>query len=139
LPVNVAVDRFTGNNTATQFTLSQSPTNSNAVIVTVSGVTIDPALYSISGNILTFTDPPPITIANAIIVRHLGTVAALADGSIATVKVADRAITLAKIANGTPGKFLKFNASTGIIEETDVIATVADNSISTAKIINKNV
>lgn len=139
LSVSIVVDRFTGNGTATQFTLSQSPANSNAVIVTVSGVTIDPALYSIAGAVLTFTDPPPVTSTNGIIVRHLGSVAAIADNSIPTAKIADRAITLAKIANGTPGKFLKFNATTGVIEEVDVSATVADNSISTIKLVNNAV
>lgn len=139
LSVSIIVDHFTGNGTATQFTLSQSPANSNAVIATVSGVTIDPALYSIAGAVLTFTDPPPITSANGIIVRHLGAVAAIADNSIPTAKIADRAVTLAKIANGTPGKFLKFNATTGVIEETDVVATVADNSISTIKLVNNAV
>jgi len=139
LSVSIVVDRFTGNNTATQFTLSQSPANSNAVIVTVSGVTIDPSLYSVSGNILTFTATPPTTITNAIIVRHLGAVAAIADSSIVTLKIADRAVTLPKIANGTPGKYLKFNSSTGVIEETDVVATAADNSISTVKLINNAV
>lgn len=139
LPVSIAINRFTGNGTTTQFTLSQTPANANALDITISGISIDPAIYSVSGTTLTFTDAPPVTETNGIVVRHLGTVAALADGSIVTIKVADRAITLAKIANGTPGKFLKFNASTGVIEETDVVATVADNSIGTAKIINKNV
>lgn len=129
LPVSIVINRFTGNGTTTQFTLSQSPANSNALDISISGISIDPAIYSVSGAILTFTDAPPVTETNGIVVRHLGTVAALADGS----------ITLPKIANGTPGKYLKFNATTGVIEETDIVATVADNSIGTAKLVNKNV
>lgn len=139
LPVSIVVNRFTGNGIATQFTLSQSPANSNALDITVSGVSIDPAIYSVSGTTLTFTDPPPVTNTNAIVVRHLGTVAALPDGGVITVKIANKAITLTKMADGTPGKYLKYNSTTGVIEETDVVATVADNSIGTNKIINKNV
>lgn len=139
LPVSIAINRFTGNGTATQFTLSQAPANANALDITISGISIDPAIYSVSGTTLTFTDAPPITETNGIVVRHLGTVAALADNSISTIKLINKAVTLAKIADGTPGKFLKFNATTGVIEEADVVATVADNTIGTAKIINKNV
>ncbi|MCE3232497.1 MAG: hypothetical protein K0R98_754 [Rickettsiaceae bacterium] len=63
----------------------------------------------------------------------------LADGEVITVKIANKAITLAKMADGTPGKYLKYNNITGAIEETDVVANIADNSISTNKLLNKNV
>lgn len=139
LPVGIAINRFTGNASTTQFTLSQAPGNSNAVVVTVSGVTIDPTLYSVSGTILTFTDAPPVTATNGIVARHLGSNATLPDGSIVTAKVQNKAITLPKIANGTAGKYLKFNAITGVLEETDILASAADNSISTNKLINNAV
>jgi hypothetical protein len=140
IPTNIVVDHFTGDGSTTAFTLSQSPANSNALDISVGGMSIDPAIYNVSGTTLTFNDAPPITDTDAIVVRHLGTVAAIADGSIITIKIANGAITLPKMANGTPGKFLKFNDSTGVIEEGDaVVGTVGDNTITTQKIVNKNV
>lgn len=140
IPVDIVVDHFTGDGSTTAFTLSQSPANSNALEISVGGMSIDPAIYNVSGTTLTFNDAPPVTDTNAIVVRHLGTVAAVADGSIVTIKIANGAITLPKMANGTPGKFLKYNDSTGVIEEGDpVVGTVGDNSITTQKIVNKNV
>lgn len=139
LPVGIAINRFTGNGTATQFTLSQAPGNSNALVITVSGVTIDPTLYSVVGTTLTFTDAPPVTITNGIVVRHLGSNATLPDSSVVTAKIQNRVVTLPKIANGTPGKHLKFNSITGVLEETDIPVTAADNSISTNKLANNAV
>lgn len=139
LPVGIAINRFTGNGTATQFTLSQAPGNSNALVVTVSGVTIDPTLYSVVGTTLTFTDAPPVTIANGVVVRHLGSNATLPDSSVVTAKIQNRSVTMPKIANGTPGKHLKFNSITGVLEETDIPVTAADNSISTNKLANNAV
>ncbi|MDA0782424.1 MAG: hypothetical protein O2942_09205 [Proteobacteria bacterium] len=140
LPTSIVVNRFTGDGSTVAFTLSQSPADSNALDITVSGISIDPAIYNVSGTTLTFNDAPPITDANAIVVRHLGTVAAVGDASIITIKLADKAVTLGKMADGTAGKFLKYNDSTGVIEEGDpIVGTVADNSINTLKLINKNV
>ena len=140
LPTSIVVDHFTGDGSTVAFTLSQTPADANALDITVSGISIDPAIYGVAGTTLTFNDAPPVTDADAIVVRHLGTVAAVDDDSIVTVKIANGAITLPKMANGTPGKFLKFNDSTGVIEEGDpTVGTVGDNTISTTKIINKNV
>jgi len=140
LPTSIVVDHFTGDSSTVAFTLSQSPADSNALDISVGGMSIDPAIYGVAGTTLTFNDAPPVTDADAIVVRHLGTVAAVDDNSIITIKIANKAVTLAKIADGTPGKFLKFNDSTGVIEEGDpTVGTVGDNTISTTKIINKNV
>ncbi len=140
IPTNIVVDHFTGDGSTTAFTLSRSPANSNALDISVGGMSIDPAIYNVSGTTLTFNDAPPITDTDAIVVRHLGTVAAIADGSIITIKIANGAITLPKMANGTPGKYLKYNDSTGVLEEVDaVVGAVGDNTITTQKIVNKNV
>lgn len=146
-PVNIVVDHFTGDNSTTVFTLSQAAINANALDIAVSGVSIDPADYNVAGTNLTFTAAPPATGTDEIVVRHLGNIAVLengsvitatiADGAVTTPKVADKAITLQKMADGTPGKFLKYNASTGIIEESDVV--IPNNSISTVKVIDKNI
>jgi len=128
--VTIIVDNFTGDGVTTAFTLSQSAASPESLAVTVSGITIDPAIYNVSGTTLTFNDAPPVTNTDAIFVRHLA--------AEVTIGVpGDNTVTLAKMANGTPGKSLKYNSTTGIIEETDII--IPDNSVSTAKIINKNI
>lgn len=139
-PLTIAVDHFTGNGTATQFTLSQAPGNSNALDLTVSGITIDPAIYSVSGTTLTFNDAPPVTNTNEIVARHLAATATIGvpdDNTVSTIKLINKAITLQKIADGTPGKYLKFNTTTGIIEAADALPI--DNSLTTAKYINKSI
>jgi len=135
--VNIVVDHFTGDNSTTLFTLSQAAADSNTLDIAVSGVSIDPANYTVAGTNLTFLVAPPVTSTDEIVVRHFGNIAILDDDSVTTIKIAANAVTLAKMANGTPGKFLKFNDSTGVIEEAD--AGVSDNSISTIKIIDKNI
>lgn len=128
--VTIVVDRFTGDGSTTAFTLSQTAINSVSLDVTVSGITIDPAIYNVSGTTLTFNDAPPVTSVDEILVRHLA--------AEATIGVpGNNTITLAKLANGTPGKFIGFDNSTGVAEEKDIV--VPDNSVSTTKIINKNV
>ncbi|MDA0782426.1 MAG: hypothetical protein O2942_09215 [Proteobacteria bacterium] len=140
LPTSIVVDHFTGDNSTAAFTLSQSPADANALGISVGGMSIDPAIYNVAGTTLTFNDAPPVTDTNAIVVRHLGTVAAIDDNSILTIKIANKAVTLTKMADGTPGKFLKYNDSTGVIEEGDpTVGTVGDNTISTTKVIDKNI
>ena len=50
---------FTGNNSATAFTLSETPPNANSVLVFVDGILQKSSTnYSISGTTLTFTSAP---------------------------------------------------------------------------------
>lgn len=44
----------------------------------------------------------------------------VADGSITSQKIANKNVTLGKIADGTPGRILKFNDISGVIEEADI-------------------
>ena len=77
-------DAFSGNGTATAFSLSIAPANKNAIIVAVSGVFIGPDMYSLNGSTLLFT-VAPVSGTNNINVRHLGVPAIsflVANGSI---------------------------------------------------------
>ena len=57
----VVSDRFTGTGSQTNFTLTQNTTTSGT-LVTVNGVAQSPDLvYTVSGNVLTFIDPPLTT------------------------------------------------------------------------------
>jgi hypothetical protein len=63
-------DTFSGNGVTTAFNMRIAPANAAAVIIGVSGVLQSPNDYSVVGNILTFSSPPP-TGANNISVRYL--------------------------------------------------------------------
>lgn len=56
-----AIDRFTGNGSLSSFTLSSAPINENATNVFVQGVYQQKDTYSLSGDILTFSEAPPNT------------------------------------------------------------------------------
>jgi hypothetical protein len=72
-PTSVAflTDTFSGNASATTFTLSAAPATTSSIIVAVSGVLQDPSTYSVSGTTLTFSPAPPTGTGN-ISVRFLG-------------------------------------------------------------------
>jgi hypothetical protein len=68
----VVKDQFTGNNSATGFTLSTSVSSADNLNIFISGVyqnSVDSggtANYSVSGTTLTFVTPPPTTATNGI-------------------------------------------------------------------------
>lgn len=63
-------DTLSGNG-GTAFTLSLAPASATSILVAITGVTQDPATYSVSGTTLTFSSAPPSGSGN-ISVRHLG-------------------------------------------------------------------
>lgn len=73
--VPVVVDEFTGDNSQTNFVMSQSEASANNILVTISGVYQAPINnYTVSGYTISFTSPPPAVDAsgnpNKIIVVH---------------------------------------------------------------------
>jgi hypothetical protein len=64
-------DTFSGNASATAFTLSAAPATTSSILVAVSGVLQDPSTYSSVGTTLTFSAAPPSGTGN-ISVRFLG-------------------------------------------------------------------
>lgn len=73
--VALVVDEFTGDNATVDFTMSQSESSANSILVTISGVYQAPTNnYTVSGTTLTFTSAPPAVDAsgnpNKIIVVH---------------------------------------------------------------------
>ena len=73
--VTIVVDEFTGDNSQVNFTMSQSESSANNILVTISGIYQAPTNnYTVSGYTLTFTSPPPAVDAsgnpNKIIVVH---------------------------------------------------------------------
>jgi len=95
-------DTFTGDASDTTFTLTQA-SSTNAVFVRIHGVVQRNGVdFSVSGTTLTFTTAPPAA-TNNVVVQYFTA------GSIQTV--ADNAITLAKLAGGTDGNIISFDAS----------------------------
>ncbi len=57
--LDVIVDKFTGNGSTTQYSLSQIPTDEDKTIVIIEGVAQLKSSYSISGNVVTFSTAVP--------------------------------------------------------------------------------
>jgi hypothetical protein len=97
--------------TGTSFTLSQAVTNSVDIDLYIDNVKQDPTTYSVSGTALTTsTIASPSTMYCIFNGRTIETVNP-PDGSVGTAKVTDDAITLAKLAPGTDGNIISYDAS----------------------------
>jgi hypothetical protein len=97
--------------TGTSFTLSQAVTNSVDIDLYIDNVKQDPTTYSVSGTALTTsTIASPSTMYCIFNGRTTETVNP-PDGSVGTAKVTDDAITLAKLAPGTDGNIISYDAS----------------------------
>jgi hypothetical protein len=71
--VSIVVDEFTGDNLQTNFTMSQSESDPNSIVVQIGGVYQQPITnYTVSGTTITFTSPPPApgVNPNKIVVIH---------------------------------------------------------------------
>tara|TARA_Y100000310_G_scaffold89298_1_gene86411 strand:- start:143 stop:631 length:489 start_codon:yes stop_codon:yes gene_type:complete len=102
---NVVVDEFTSTGGST-YTLSSQPTNNNTVEVVVGGLTQTSSAYSFSGDVLTLAG---VASGTKIIVRQHGEkllIPTPGDATVTTTKIADDAVTAAKIADGTIGPSL---------------------------------
>ena len=104
-PVTITPQAFSGNGSTTAFTLSAAPAFPAALDVYIGGVhqelTTD---YTVSGTTLTFVSAPPSGTDNVrvkILTAYAGGVTN--DGSVTTLKLADDAVTAAKIAAGAVG------------------------------------
>ena len=105
-------DTFTGDGSETAFTLTQASTT-NSVFVRIHGVMQRNGTdFNVDGTTLTFTTAPP-NASNNIVVQFftIGSVQAVADNAVVTAKINDNAVTLAKLAGGTDGNIISFDAS----------------------------
>lgn len=115
---NTVKDSFSGNGSATAFTMSL-PTVTNDVRVVVENVIQDPTVaYSVSGTTLTFTSAPP-TGTNNIYVVHLGPAVMT---TVPPAEIAD-ATTFASSLT-VQGAF----TSKGIDDNADAVAMTIDSS-----------
>jgi hypothetical protein len=96
----VAVERFSGTGSCTQFTLTQTGIqDANAIEVLVSSVQQDPInSYSVANGVITFTEAPP-SAANNIIVTYRATTV-ITYNNISSAQILDGSITASKLASG---------------------------------------
>ena len=137
---NFTVDTFTGDGTTTTFTLSDTPSSANSLLVMVDGIVQTRTTnYTLSGAVVTFTDAPDSSAAITIIHLGFSTISrtGLVDGSVTTAKIADGAITSDKIATGgvvtvdmADGSVTSLKIADGAIATADI----ADAAITTAKL-----
>jgi hypothetical protein len=120
------LEKFSGTGACTQFTLTRTIDDANAITVVVNSVLQTPiASYSVSSGVVTFTEAPSLGTENILVnydspvmvtFNQVSSSQILAN-SVGTTQLAPNSVTTDKIAPGT-------------IIETDV----ADGSITTSKI-----
>ena len=145
---NRTVDTMTGDASDTTLSLSQAPGSENNVSITFDGVMQHHDTYSLSGSTITFGVAPPSGVKveavsggnESIGTPSDGTVtlAKMAvnsidsnqyvDGSIDTIHVGDNQITLEKMAGGTDGNIISYDASGNPV----AIATGSDGQVLTS-------
>jgi hypothetical protein len=95
----LGLDRFNGTGACTQFTLTRTIDDANALEVLVNSIQQDPiSSYSVSGGLVTFTEAPS-NGANNIVVIYRST-ATITFTNVTTAQIADGAVTLSKLASG---------------------------------------
>lgn len=95
---DLVVDKFSGNNSNTAFTLSKAPLSENNTFVFISGVYQDKDQYSISGTTITFTAAPPTGTNNIQVIQgQPAVVTTPGSGTVITSSIEDGAVTGVKM------------------------------------------
>jgi hypothetical protein len=117
----LGVQKFSGTGACTQFSLSRNISDANTLGVVVNGVPQTPGdSYSVTGGIITFTEPPGLS-ANNIVVTYLATSVftqiipgQLLPGSVTQTALAIDSVTSDKIVAGSIlGNDLALNSISG--------------------------
>jgi hypothetical protein len=104
---------YTSSTATATHTLSWTPTSKQSLRITINGVVQQDDAFSLTGNTVTLDAAILVTDVLEIVgVNELGgQVLVPADGSIQTGKLGDDAVTLAKMAGGTDGNLITYDAS----------------------------
>ena len=96
---STAVNEYSGNGSTTAFTLSSDPGTENNTQVYIDGVYQEKGTYSVSGTTLTFSTAPPNGTSVEVLVNSVSDTGTPSDGTVTTDKLADDAVTSAKLAH----------------------------------------
>ncbi len=95
----LGLDRFNGTGACTQFTLTRTIDDANALEVLVNSIQQDPiSSYSVSGGLVTFTEAPSVGSNNIVVIYR--STATITFTNVTTAQIADGAITSSKLASG---------------------------------------
>lgn len=118
-------DTFSGNGSATAFTLTRAPAGTAAIAVFVSGSYTAPINYSVSGVTLNFVSAPTAG-TNNIVVLHLGTGSATqvpSDGSVTNAKMDATGVSAATYGSSSSIPVLVVNAQGRVTGASNVSVT----------------
>jgi hypothetical protein len=134
---NFTVDNFTGNGSATTFTLTDTPYSANSILVTVDGIVQTASTnYTVSGTTLSFGSSAPDSGA-VITVVHMGFSSgnkAVMDGSITPVKLSTGGpwwSTGGILAVGTTSPTSSSGTKLDVFSSTATISTAIRSTFST--------
>ena len=95
----LGLDRFNGTGACTQFTLTRTIDDANALEVLVNSIQQDPtSSYSVSAGLVTFTEAPSIGSNNIVVIYR--STATITFTNVTTAQIADGAVTSSKLAAG---------------------------------------
>jgi len=117
---NLTVDRFSGNGSAVNFTLSVDPGSENNTWVHVSGVYQQKDTYSVSGTTLTFSAAPPTGTNNIeVIIGTSLSIGTPSDGTVTAAKLTYSAVNgqTAETAPATGDEVLLADASAAALRK----------------------
>jgi hypothetical protein len=122
------VDKFSGTGACTQFTLSRTIDDANAILVVVNSVLQTPiASYNVSSGIVTFTEAPSLGTEN-ILVNYTSPIT-LTFNQVSTSQILPGAVTETQLANNSV-------TSDKIAPGTVVATDIANGSITGVKLGN---
>ena len=98
--------------TLTTVNIGWTPASEQSLRVTINGVVQQGDTFSYSGANLTLGGPLVVTDTLEVVgIESVGNIITPADNSVTTVKLADDSVTLAKMAGGTDGNLITYDAS----------------------------